>query len=127
MKGTLTILAVIAYVLSINLYMCYFGLIEIHYSKLWYNYTLGFAIGYYAFNNYIGITNYWQQEFNRILIAALLINQFLVILVFHGILDLNFKRYFYIFNGSTFVVSMLILFSGVRHGIFKLQTYKDAN
>lgn len=86
--------------------------------KLFYNYlTLGMIV-FFLIDLKTGFESIWHKQFNLIAILCVIINYIIIILNHHGLLC-DSIGVFWIFNGSVFVTSLMILTSGIHHGIFK--------
>lgn len=64
-----------------------------------------------------GFESQWHKDFNNICIAAIIINNVLMILVHFQVLDDKLTEIL-IFNGSVFATSLFVLISGGRHNEF---------
>lgn len=126
-KNILPLVFLIIYVLLVNAYIISRDNIPFRYSLLIRDYST--LIGYVLIlvNYRIGSTAFIGSEFIKMLIGAVIINAILVTLVDHGIIADTMKQKFLTFNGATLLVSVLILFSGIRHGVFKLQNQPNAD
>jgi hypothetical protein len=115
--AVVAVLVLIAYMCSMNAYVYYFDQIPEHrYASNWWCYSLLAVLGYFYLSN--AYDNELSNSFKEAIYLSIFLNIAAVICNNHGFMVYP-QYYFYIFNGSILFVSLCILTSGFRHGLFK--------
>ena len=79
-----------------------------------------FIMGFIGLDRAIGLTTYYHLQFNVLSYICVLINFLLCFSILCGLLDSNnWQTNLYIFNGSIFATSLLLLKVMAQHGYFK--------
>lgn len=123
MLGNRTIGAFIALLLHTSMFDIYL------YELLWGNMNISIVKGIYYFitaifllyitiNDIAGYTSEAHLEISHVSKFSIIINFMFFALTLFNILQKPIL-YLFLFNGGIFAVSMIILLSGVKHGIFK--------
>ena len=124
MRALICAFALTIYAISFNTYIFLFGAYPSRYMKLWYNYTTLFLILFIFIDLKIGIVSGLHKQFNDICQFTIMFNFILIILYHHSYGDSGISKLI-AFNGSIFVVTVMVLFSGLRHGYFKNKHEND--
>lgn len=90
---------------------------EIHTRAFYYGVTSVMMI-YLFIDDFIGYSSITHRQLNLIAKAAITVNFILFTLILKNLLP-NPIMYLFLLNGSIFVISCIILFSGLSHGYFK--------
>lgn len=86
-------------------------------SKAFYYLITTVSLFWLILDEYMGYVSYINQKLNIIHKLCLLLNFAIITITLYGLL--NTRQYFYLYNGSIFVLSLMILTSGGRHDYFK--------
>ena len=128
MKRTiLSACLVLAYLALFNcyIYLLCNGMLNPTERRLWYYFiTAGMTIFSWIDLKTV-TTNWYHIQFNNIAFSVLCLNYFLNIANHIGLLGSDAPAMFISFNGLIFVVTLLILLSGGRHGYFKQNNEND--
>lgn len=120
-RTIISIVALILYVGAINYYIAVFGTGQYphHFVKNLFAYP-NFLISFFlAADIWYECNEGWHKQIMVITILCVAVNFFLCTLVNHDIIATDFKPRFFIFNGGVLLVTLCILVSGLKHGLFK--------
>jgi len=108
---------------SVSSYLCVASFhstppLEIYKLRTWLNFNAGVIILFTLIDEIFGYVNYIHKQFNWLCRIAFIINIFIAILTYQSVIydPLYFLK---ILNGSIFVITIIIVTSGINHGIFK--------
>lgn len=119
MRSIGCILVILIYISCFNLYLYELPRHNwaIEHCKIFYNAITVVMITFCLVDSRIGFESQWHSEFNLICSIVVIIN-FIIIILTHLTLISDPILYCWIFNGSVFVVSLMVLISGGRHHEF---------
>lgn len=127
MRTIISLLALIIFCAVYSWYLFLFthiDLLPIHRLKLLYYYNLGGMLLFCFIDKRIPCNETYHAQMNDICFSAVLVNIVILILYFHNVL-LNHHKMIYLFNGSIFVVSLIVFINAWRYGYFKNRYEND--
>lgn len=120
-KTLINLFALALYVSGFNFYLyeLFYGSWNTLQAKgFFYIITVSFLTYIFFISKYTGQTTYLSEQFDLISKLTVLINFIIIVLTLYDLLN-NHRTYFYTFNGSILVTTIMVTFSGFKHGIFK--------
>lgn len=120
MRAIITAIVLSLYVLSFNGYMYGFFYMDIDkfWIKLFYYWLLTIITLFLIIDELLQYKSFLHKQFNIITKISVLINIILITFTYQLPIAVEPAKAFFLFNGSVFASTMIILISGGRHGVF---------